>query len=165
MLQFASLLLPLLAPIAVHDYFVSICTIKHDPAEEQLQVVWRMTTHDVEHALSADVGGKALHLGSELEIPKADSLLRDYLIRNLAIEIDGDPVKIEYLGRDVEMEDMYCYLQVTKIPHFKTITVHSMLLFDMFHEQENVVHLETSGGTLSHSFRPNSLPHTFMVPK
>ena len=155
----------LLSPFIVHDYFVSICTIKHDPAREQLQIVWRMTTHDVEHALSADVGGRTLHLGSQLELPQADSLLRNYLIENLVIEIDGDPMMIEYLGRDVEMEDLYCYLQVTDVPHFQTIRVHSTLLFDMFHEQENVVHLETAGGTLSHSFRPNSLPHTFMVPK
>ena len=163
-------LLPLLiaysvAPIAFHDYFVSICTIQHNATEQQLQIAWRMTTHDVEHALSADAKEKALHLGSELELPQADSLLQAYLIKNLMIEIDGDPVTIEYLGRDVEMEDLYCYLQVKNVAHFETITVSSTLLFDMFHEQENVVHLETTSGTLSHSFRPNSLPHTFMVPK
>ena len=154
-----------LTPIGVHDYFVSICTIKHDPTREQLQIVWRMTTHDVEHALSPDAGGRTLHLGSQLELPQADSLLRNYLIENLVIEIDGEPVAVEYLGRDVEMEDLYCYLQVGKVPVLSTITVHSTLLFDMFHEQENVVHLETSGGTLSHSFRQNSLPHTFMAPR
>ena len=158
-------LLTLLAPLAVHDYFVSICTISHNAPEQRLQIVWRMTTHDVEHELSADAGGKTLHLGSELELPQADSLLQAYLLEHLALEIDGDPVMIEYLGRDVEMEDLFCYLQVSDVPHFQTIRVHSTLLFDMFHEQENVVHLETAGGTLSHSFRPNSLPHTFMVPK
>ncbi len=155
----------LLSLFVVHDYFVSICTITHNAPEQRLQIVWRMTTHDVEHALSAETDGKTLHFGSELELPQADSLLQAYLIEHLAIEIDGDPVQVEYLGRDVEMEDLYCYLQVQNAPHFQTIKVHSTLLFDMFHEQENVVHLETESGTLSHSFRQNSLPHTFMVPK
>src|SRR5690606_25756706 len=155
----------LIAAPALHDYFVSICTVKHNAEEQRLQIVWRMTTHDLEHALEPETGGRKLHLGSKLELPQADSLLRSYLLKHLSIEMDGDPVAIEYLGRDVEMEDLYCYLQVEDVPMFRTITVKNTLLFDVFPEQENVVHLETDRGTISHSFLHNAMPHTFMAPE
>ncbi len=147
----------------VHEFFVSICTIQHDVKEKRLQITWRMTTHDVEFALAPRAGGKKLQFGSELELPGADTLLQNYLIENLLIEIDGEPVVIEFLGRDVEMEDMYCYLEVKNVKPFKTLTVNSTLLFETFDEQENVVHLETLDGTLTNSFKQNSLPYTFMV--
>ncbi len=129
-----------------------------------MQIVWRMTTHDVEYALAPLVQGRSLALGSQLELPKADSLLADYLLGHLKIDVDASPVQVEYVGRDVEMEDLYCYLEVNDVASYRTLTVHSTLLFDMFEEQENVVHLETHKGVLTHSFRNNSLPYTFMAP-
>lgn len=156
------LALSLLFPPVLHDHFISICTIDHDMDEKKIEITWRMTTHDLELALAPHAGGEKLHLGSELELPAADSLLQNYLVNNLIIEIDGQPAVLEYLGRDVEMEDMYCYLQIIDVGPFKTMTVQNTLLFDTFDQQENAVHLETDQGTLTHSFRSNSLPYTFM---
>jgi hypothetical protein len=156
-------LLLALAFLLPHDFFISILTIRHASAEKQLHLTWRMTTHDVEHALEPLVQGRKLHLGTPLQHPQADSLLRAYVLGHLALEVNGSPHTVEMLGYEVEMEDMYCYLQVNEVAAIERLTVRSSLLFDLFDEQENVVHLEVPGGTLSHTFRNSDLPHTFIV--
>lgn len=146
-----------------HDFFISILTIKHEPDRAQLHLTWRMTTHDVEHALEPSIGGKKLHLGTDLQHPQADSLLRSYVLSHLHLKIDGRPVEVEYLGREVEMDDMYCYLLVEDVKELSSIEVNCTLLHDMFEEQENAVHVEANGSKLTHSFLILSKPYTFQL--
>jgi hypothetical protein len=146
-----------------HDFFISILTIEHDPDQAQLHLTWRMTTHDVEHALSPAIGGKALHLGTDQQHPQADSLLQAYVLSHLQLKVDDRPLEVKYLGKEVEMEDMYCYLVVDDVKEIGSLTVFCTLLFDMFDEQENAVHVEAEGLKLTHSFRNNSKPYTFQL--
>lgn len=151
----------LLAPPALHDFYVSICTIRHNPETRTLDITWRMTTHDIEHTLLPESGDRDLKLGTERELPEADSLIAGYLLRHLKLSMDGQPIEPRYLGKQVEFDDLYCYLQVEGIPTLGALTVHNTLLQDLFDEQENVVHLEAGGKTRSHSFLINGAPYTF----
>lgn len=144
--------------MAPHDYFMSICTIRHNAGEKILQITWRMTTHDIEHALLAEAKGENLKFGTDKEPVFADSLLAAYLAKHFRLEMDGKPLVVRYLGKEVEMEDMYCYLQVDGVNELHPITVSCSLLFDVFDEQQNVVHLETKGSTVTHDFRNGSEP-------
>jgi hypothetical protein len=146
-----------------HEFFISILTIKHETDRHQLHLTWRMTTHDVEHALEPLAGGRKLHLGTAQQHPQADSLLRSYVLSHLQLRIDGLPVNVEYLGREVEMDDMYCYLLVEDVKSISSIEVQCTLLHDMFDEQENAVHVEANGLKLTHSFRNHAKPHTFKL--
>jgi hypothetical protein len=150
-----------LAPPALHDYYVSICTIRHNPETRTLDITWRMTTHDIEHKLLPESRDRDLKLGTEKELPEADSLVAGYLLRHLQLRMDGTPLNIRYLGKQVEMDDLYCYLQVDDVEHLGVLSVHATLLQDLFDEQENVVHLEAGGKTRSHSFLINAVPYTF----
>ena len=147
--------------LLLHDYYVSICTIRHNPETATLDITWRMTTHDIEHTLLPESGDRDLKLGTEKELPEADSLLAGYLLRHLKLSMDGQPLQAKYLGKEVEHDDLFCYLQVEGIPTLSALTVHATLLQDLFDEQENVVHLESGGKTRSHSFLINAVPYTF----
>ncbi|MEO8588821.1 MAG: DUF6702 family protein [Flavobacteriales bacterium] len=150
------------ATAVLHDYFVSICTIRHNAEEKTLRITWRMTTHDIEHVLLAESKGVNLKLGTDKEPAYADSLLGAYVTSHLRLEMDGKPLQLRYLGKEIELEDMYCFLQVDNVSELHPLTVFSSLLFDMFDEQQNVVHLETRSGTVSHDFRNSSEPFTLV---
>lgn len=147
--------------LLLHDFYVSICTIRHNPETRTLDITWRMTTHDIEHTLLSESGDRDLKLGTERELPEADSLIAGYLLRHLKLSMDGQPIEPRYLGKQVEFDDLYCYLQMEGIPTLGALTVHNTLLQDLFDEQENVVHLEAGGKTRSHSFLINGAPYTF----
>ncbi|HEX2618097.1 MAG TPA: DUF6702 family protein, partial [Flavobacteriales bacterium] len=135
-----------------HDYFVSILTIHHDPVKQALALTWKMTTHDVESAIEP-VAGVDLQLGGPNEVAQADSLLKNYLLQHLHLSFGDSVLGLRFLGKEVEMENLFCYLEVPNIPSAEGLTVRCDLLQDLFADQVNEVNVETAEGVESHPFR------------
>ncbi len=153
------LALCLTLPVAPHDFFLSILTIRHAPNTRTLDLTWRMTAHDVEHAL-ANVA--ELKLASPKEHPKADSLLNAYFHEHLHLAVNGQPVDWTWVGRELESENLYCYLQVQGVDSLGSLSVSNTLLHDIFLEQQNIVHLEEEGKPVrSHTFIRGAGAFTF----
>lgn len=155
----ASLLaLLLFGALAPHDFFVSILTIRHTPATQTLDLTWRITAHDIEHALE---NVAPLKLGSEREHPKADSILNAYFHQHLVL-MQEKQLAWTWIGKELDGETLYCYLQVDSIASPKDLLVQNTLLQDLFYEQQNLVHVEGEKlPTRSHTFIRGSTPHTF----
>ena len=86
-------------PVAPHDFFLSILTMRYAPEEKTLDLTWRMTAHDIEHALE---NVALLKLNSEREHPKADSILNDYLHQHLQVSMDGKVVDWTWVAKELE---------------------------------------------------------------
>lgn len=155
----ASLLaLLLLGALAPHDFFVSILTIRHTPATQTLDLTWRITAHDIEHALE---NVAPLKLESEHEHPKADSILNAYFRQHLVL-FQGKQLTWTWIGKELDGETLYCYLQVDSITSPTDLLVQNTLLQDLFYEQQNLVHVEGEKlPTRSHTFIQGSRPYTF----
>jgi len=146
--------------LAPHDFFLSILTIRHAPNTRTLDLTWRMTAHDVEHALD---NVAELKLASPKEHPKADSLLNAYFHEHLHLAVNGQPVDWTWVGKELESENLYCYLQVQGVDSLGTLSVSNTLLQDVFLEQQNIVHLEAVGKPVrSHTFIRGAEAFTFV---
>ena len=156
----ALLLALLLSGMVVpHDFFVSILTIRHNAEKATLDLTWQMTAHDVEHALS---NVAELKLASTKEHSKADSLLNAYFHHHLYLTVNGKPVDWNWVGKELESENLYCYLQVEGVDSLGSLIVSNTLMQGLFHQQQNIVHLEEAGRPVrSHTFTLNDPPHTF----
>lgn len=156
-----SLLLTLLlfGALAPHDFFVSILTIRHSPATQTLDLTWRITAHDIEHALE---NVAPLKLGSEREHPKADSILNAYFTQHLVL-FQEKQLSWTWVGKELDGETLYCYLQVEGITTPNGLMVGNTLLQDLFYEQQNLVHVEGEKlPTRSHTFIQGARPYTFV---
>lgn len=152
------LIFAMLAVFAPHDFFVSILTIRHKPETQTLDLTWRMTAHDIEHALE---NVAELKLGSAHEHPKADSLLNAYFKQHLVL-MQENQLTWKWIGKELDGETLYCYLQVEGIASPNDLMVSNTLLQDVFAEQQNLVHVEGEKlPTRSHTFVRGSAPHTF----
>ncbi|MBL7962215.1 MAG: hypothetical protein JNM31_00090 [Flavobacteriales bacterium] len=152
------LTLTLFGAVAPHDFFVSILTIRHVPATQTLDLTWRITAHDIEHALE---NVAPLKLGSDKEHPKADSILNAYFLRHLVL-FQEKQLTWKWIGKELDGETLYCYLQVDGIASPKDLVVQNTLLQDLFLEQQNLVHVEGEKmPTRSHTFVRESRPHAF----
>lgn len=144
--------------LAAHDFFVSILTIRHAPNTQTLDLTWRITAHDIEHALE---NVAPLKLGSDKEHPKADSILNAYFHQHLVL-MQEKQLAWTWIGKELDGETLYCYLQVDSIASPKDLLVQNTLLQDLFYEQQNLVHVEGEKlPTRSHTFIRGSTPHTF----
>lgn len=147
------------AAFAPHDFFVSILTIRHKPESRTLEFTWRITAHDIEHALSDRT---ELKLGSDNEHPLADSLLNRYCVEHLTLFQEDRQLAWRWIGKELEGETLYIYLQVEGVDTPKDLIVSNTLLQDVFAEQQNLVHLEAENmPTRSHTFIRGAGPHTF----
>lgn len=152
------LIFAMLAVFAPHDFFVSILTIRHKPETQTLDLTWRMTAHDIEHVLE---NVAELKLGSAHEHPEADSLLNAYFKQHLVL-MQENQLTWKWIGKELDGETLYCYLQVEGIASPNDLMVSNTLLQDVFAEQQNLVHVEGEKlPTRSHTFVRGSAPHTF----
>jgi hypothetical protein len=152
----ASLLFSTVVP---HDFFVSILTIRHKPEARTLDLTWRITAHDLEHAME---GTAALKLGSAQEHPKADSLLNRYFLEHLTLFQEDHQLAWRWIGKELDGETLYCYLQVENVSSAKNIMVSNTLMQEVFAEQQNLVHVEGENiPTMSHTFISGGGSHTF----
>lgn len=155
----ALLLSAILSSLVVHDFFVSILTVRHVPSTRTLDLTWRITAHDIEHALE---NVASLKLASVNEHPKADSILNAYFQEHLLLKANGEELTWAWLGKELDGETLYCYLQVANVDSASTLNVSNTLLQDLFYEQQNLVHVEREGAaTLSHTFITGTEPFTF----
>lgn len=138
-----------------HDFYISICTIKHDTAMDQLQITIKLTTHDMEYALEDELGGIA-HFGSDLELEGAEEALKAHLLENLIIRTRTSTLDIEYLGKEVEFEDMYCYLEVNGLENYLMLEVKNSILFSLTPKQSNIIHLENTRGRKTQTATPGA---------
>lgn len=146
--------------LAVHDFYVSILTIQHKPETKTLDLTWRITAHDIEHALYTR---GELKLGSEKEHPKADSLLNRYFMEHLVLMKERTQLGWKWVGKELDGETLYCYLQVEGVATPSDLMVSNTLLQEVFAEQQNLVHVEGEKvPTRSHTFIRGSAAHTFM---
>lgn len=149
----------LLATAVPHDFFVSILTIRHSPGAKTLDLTWRITAHDIEQAMASR---GELKLGSTKEHPKADSLLNRYFIEHLTLFQEDKQLTWKWVGKELDGETLYCYLQVESVSTPNGLMVSNTLLQEIFPEQQNLVHVEGEKvPTRSHTFIKGSSPHAF----
>lgn len=123
-----------------HPFYVSISEINYKSETKSLEISLRIFTDDLENAIQ-DWSHKKLYLGESNEITQADSLLKQYIFQVLSIEIEDEKLKLIYLGKEVEQELTWIYLETNNITDFDKITISNRLLFQSFPSQTNLIHL------------------------
>ncbi|PCJ92726.1 MAG: hypothetical protein COA50_15605 [Flavobacteriaceae bacterium] len=140
------LLLPLLAFTSAHKYYLSVTNIAYSEKENTLQITSRIFIDDFDKILEEryDVKG---NLATENESGIAIDYIKKYLKSKFAIKINGESKPIIFLGREYDDDIMVCYLEVPNINLSTTesIEIQNEVLFDLFDEQQNVVHFKING--------------------
>ncbi len=127
-----------------HDFYVSICQIDYNPKTESLEITLKIFTDDLEKALETQ-GTGTLHLGTDKEPEEADDYISAYLQKNFRLILNGDTVAMEYLGKEVEIEATWCYIEIPYSSKVKTLQVRNHILMEIYDNQTNIVHVKSNG--------------------
>jgi len=145
--------------ISAHPFYISVCQADHNPDSSALELSFRIFTDDLEQALEA-MGTDRLRLGTEREAEKADLYIGRYLARHVEIEINGQRVSAVFLGKEVDTDAIWCYLEVEQIPVLNTMTMTNTLLLETFEDQVNLVHVNANGQKMSLVFNGQYVKQT-----
>ncbi len=140
--------LVLAGPASRHAYYISICEVAHNAQAKTLEITFKIFTDDLEDAIVAQ-GGDTLRLGTPQEAQSAGRYIFSYLKNNVAFIVAGDTIAFHYVGKEVEMDVAWCYVEAKGVAAIKKIEVMSRLLIELHDEQTNIVHVKTGGARKS----------------
>lgn len=131
------------ASLGKHPFYISVCRIDYNTDTDALEMSFRIFTDDLEQALES-MGTGRLHLGTEREAEKADEYIGRYLARHVELEVNGLPVDAAYLGKEVDTDAIWCYVEIAGVTELKSMTIKNTLLLESIEDQVNLVHVNAN---------------------
>ncbi|NQX76545.1 DUF6702 family protein [Gilvibacter sp.] len=130
-----------LANSSAHKFYVSITKIEYVQDQQSLQIITKIFIDDFEDVLQERYDPDLI-LDSTNDDKTVDLYIEKYLLKKLEIKANGAKVTPRYLGREYDIETLVCYLEVTGIKELKSLEVTNDFLFELFPEQQNIVHVK-----------------------
>lgn len=130
-----------------HKYYFSRTEIHQNVQSNAMEITISIFSDDLENALQDQ--GEPLRLGDEREREDVNNLLREYLQSKFTVKTDGRPLLLSFLGKEVEHDITYCYLEVMNVPSCQIMEIKSTILHELFEEQLNRVEINWNGKSTS----------------
>lgn len=124
-----------------HPFHVSVCDINYNEDANTLEVTHKIFLDDLEEALKQEFGGK-IDLLNIQDHQKTDEMIIAYMDENFGIMINNEEKKTNFLGKEVEGDAMWLYLEVEKVKKLEQIRINNTILFEIFDDQINLVHVK-----------------------
>ncbi len=124
-----------------HEFYISVTQIDHNPKNESLEITVKMFTDDIENAIET-FENVELNLGNEKEHESSTDFIKNYVIENFELSQNGKDIDLEFLGKEVELDITWCYLEAKNIKNISSLTVENNLLIDILETQTNIVHVK-----------------------
>lgn len=125
-------------PITKHPFHVSTTEINANTKERNLEITTRIFTDDFETILAKKFKKK---IDLKKNPQEMDLLIKTYLQQNLTITVNGKLEKLNYIGFENDYEATNVYLEITGITAAKVLQVNNTILFDLFNDQMNILHV------------------------
>lgn len=147
LLNMLQLILPVLLNF-FHPFYVSVTEIKHNERSKSIEISSKLFFDDFESALEAKYRTK-IDILKPTDRRKVDQLISDYLSKHLQLQVNGKPVKMNYLGYEIEEDGAWCYFEVPKVSKMSKIEIVNDILFDEHASQVNLLHVTVKGNRKS----------------
>jgi len=128
-----------------HKFYVSNTLIHHNAQSQNFEITMKIFTDDLERAIESKRQEK-LRLGDEdREHTLANEWIGDYLLDRFSVSLDDKPCALQFLGKEVDYEMTYCYLEIHNVVDFHSLSIRNEALLELFPEQQNIVDIDFQG--------------------
>lgn len=131
-----------------HPFHVSVVEINHNAADKNLEISCKIFTDDFERVLRQNYKTR-VDIINPTDRAAVDKLVSDYIRSHLVLTVDGKPAEFSYLGYEREDDAIYSYVEVPNTPLPKKIDISNKLMYDLFDDQTNLVHVLVGGNRKS----------------
>ncbi|HEY2580271.1 MAG TPA: DUF6702 family protein [Mucilaginibacter sp.] len=129
---------------ALHPIHVSTTNIEYNKQDNKLEVICTIFTDDFEAALEKQYHTKTDLTKTDMHTAM-DALVKSYIAANLNVKAGDISQKLNYLGFEINKEATDVYFESDKIPVVKKVDVDVSLLYNLFDDQINIVHIIVNG--------------------
>ena len=123
-----------------HKFYVSTTSIIYKEERQTFEITSQMFIDDMESLLR--ISKKDIKMLPDSNIKLIDELVENSLRKYFHVEINKKIVDFNFLGREYKNDIIQCYIEV-KIPYnSKRITFRNRMFFNLFDEQQNIIHFK-----------------------
>ncbi len=133
-----------LSSFGLHKYYVSLTQIHHNEKTKSVEITLQVFTDDLELSLENQFKESFL-IGTSKEIPQTNQFIFDYLNQKLQLKINGKSVQYKMIGKNIEDDLTYIFLEISDIKALKSIDITNKIFFETFEEQQHIVKIKIKG--------------------
>ena len=138
MLSFYLSAVSLLGLFSAHPFYISLTDMVYKADERRLEIAQKIFWDDLEVALSRKYKTSVDFLNAS-DRPMLDERVREYLLDQNKIHVNGELILIEYLGHEIEDDAAWFYFESSNVPRPNEVMVMNTVLTGEFPTQQNIV--------------------------
>lgn len=138
MLSFYLSVVSLFGLFTTHPFFISLTDMVYKADEQRLEIAQKIFWDDLEVALSKKYK-KQVDFLNTTDRTALDEMVRDYLLDQNKIHVNGQLIFLEYLGHEVEDDAAWFYFESTDVPRPSKVLVMNTVLTSEFPTQQNII--------------------------
>ena len=128
----------------IHPLYVSVTEISHNAKDKTVEISCKIFTNDFETTLQKFAHRK-VDLSDLKNKQTADKYISEYIQKNLKLKLDGRMVDLSFVGSEKETDATWSYFQINNIPKVKKIEMVNTILYDVFAQEINIIHVTIGG--------------------
>ena len=129
-----------------HPFHATITSFDCKKDSKIIEVTIKIFTNDFEKVLRADKKGD-LKIDSKNSLYNVDGLMFIYIKQNLVVTIDGNRKELSWVGKEIENDITWCYLEIINVDDLSKVSIENKLFFTAFDDQLNICHFYCSNKT------------------
>ena len=126
-----------------HPFHATITSFDCKKDSKIIEVTIKIFTNDFEKALRADKNDDLI-IDSKNSLYNIDSLMFMYIKQKLIVSIDRDRKEFSWVGKEIENDITWCYLEIINGDDFSKISIENKLFLMFFDDQLNICHFYCS---------------------
>lgn len=123
---------------AAHPFYVSICQVDFNRESQSLEISVKIFADDLLLGLE-NAGAAKIYLGEARENPKTDEYIFNYLRSKLAFTVNGKAAGYTFVGKEMESDVVWTYLEIGNIQELNTVGVDCSILTEVLATQSNII--------------------------
>ncbi|QSE98170.1 DUF6702 family protein [Fulvivirga lutea] len=130
-----------------HPIHLSITNAEWDRERNAIECVTKIFLDDLNSHFVNTLNDPYFDITLTNQKYNVDSLLANYLSQFVSIYINGEHIKMEYIGFEHNLETMNLYYQLLNVKQIITMEMKNTILLDSFTDQSNMLHFTIGNDT------------------
>jgi hypothetical protein len=131
-----------------HPFYVSICQVDFNKVNSTLEISIKVFADDLLLGLKT-AGESKIYLGEKKENPDTDKYIFNYLKSKLKFTVNDISEEYIFVGREMESDVVWIYLEIDNINELKKVEVECGLLTEVLETQSNIIQINDGNGIKS----------------
>jgi hypothetical protein len=129
----------------LHPIHLSVSEINYNEKDKALQITSRIFLDDLEGCIRNQRNNQELDVLEPGAGLTSEQVIGEYVLKQFTVKLDGKLQKMNFLGFEREDPAIICYIEIPNVKKFKTLEVKNQVIFDLYDDQSNIVHVTYNG--------------------